>query len=232
MVDLAAYSQPVKRIRISLQKWRLIVRCFASDCTAWQTAQLALVNYNTAKRYTRYLRLVVAVGAQEERQEHQISNGVEIDESYFGPHRLRGKPGRSLGGKVIVLGLLKRGGAIHCEIISGAARKDVLPIIRTTVKAGSDIYTDGWRSYDALAVYGFNHKKVNHEVNEFSREGMIHINGIESFWSFAKRRLVKFNGIHQRDFPIYLLETEWRFNHRHALPKAVRQLVRQARSDP
>ena len=59
--------------------------------------------------------------------------------------------------------------------------------------SGSDIYTDGWRSYDPLAVYGYNHKKVIHKDNEFAKEGETHINGIESFWLFVKRRFVKFN---------------------------------------
>jgi hypothetical protein len=33
-------------------------------------------------------------------------------------------------------------------------------IIRTTVKSGADIYTDGWRSYDALAIYSYNTRRL------------------------------------------------------------------------
>ena len=42
----------------------------------------------------------------------------------------------------------------------------------------------------------------------------MHINGIESFWSFAKRRLAKFNGLPSASFPLFLKETEFRFNNR------------------
>ena len=49
-----------------------------------------------------------------------------------------------------------------------------------------------------------------------------HVNGIESFWSFAKRRLIKFNGIPRHTFYLHLNETEFRFNHRQ----------RDSRSDP
>ena len=35
---------------------------------------------------------------------------LELDESYFGAHRVRGKRGRGAYGKTIVFGLLKRGG--------------------------------------------------------------------------------------------------------------------------
>jgi len=43
---------------------------------------------------------------------------------------------------------------------------------------------------------------------------IISTNGIESFWSYAKRRLQKFNGISVITFYLHLKETEFRFNHR------------------
>jgi transposase-like protein len=44
--------------------------------------------------------------------------------------------------------------------------------------------------------------------------GRSHINGIESFWGYAKRRLAKFNGVSGNTFYLHLKETEYRFNHR------------------
>lgn len=101
-----------------------------------------------------------------------------------------------------------------------------MPIVRRVVSSGSDIYTDGWRNYDALAVYGYNHKKVVYEDNEFAKEDETHINGIESFWSWAKRRFVKFNGIPKRLFADYLLESEWRFNMRGQIIKELKRLLK------
>ena len=37
---------------------------------------------------------------------------------------------------------------------------------------------------------------------------------IESFWSFAKRRLATFNGIPDPTLKLHLKECEWRFNNR------------------
>ena len=54
---------------------------------------------------------------------------------------------------------------------------------------------------------------VYHGEHEFSR-GNCHIDGIESFWSYAKRRLAKFNGVPQKTFLLHLKECEFRFNHR------------------
>jgi transposase-like protein len=215
----------VKRQRISSRKFSLLVKCFSLDVTATQTAKLIDLNRNTVNRYFSLLRSLVITKALHERHEERITNGVEIDESYFGPRRQRGKRGRGARGKIVVLGLLKRNGKIYAQIIPDASREEILPIIRATVRSGADIYTDGWRSYDALAVYGYNHKKVNHQKNEFARED-VHINGVESFWSWTKRRLVKFNGIPKPLFGNTLLESEWRFNHRRDILQAVRQLTR------
>ena len=41
-----------------------------------------------------------------------------------------------------------------------------------------------------------------------------HVNGIESFWGYAKNRLVKFQGILWADFNLHLKECEFRFKMR------------------
>jgi transposase len=49
--------------------------------------------------------------------------------------------------------------------------------------------------------------------HEFAR-GNVHINGIESFWGYAKIRLVKFKGMNKNMFELHLKECEFRFNNR------------------
>lgn len=89
-----------------------------------------------------------------------------------------------------------------------------MPIIQERILEGSTIYTDGWKAYDGLILNGYEHYRVYHSKNEFAR-GKSHVNGIESFWSFAKRRLAKFNGLTDDKFFLHLKECEFRFNHRH-----------------
>ena len=61
---------------------------------------------------------------------------------------------------------------------------------------------------------GYNrHCVVNHANNEFACNKQ-HINGIESFWFYAKNRLLKFNGIAKHLFALHLNETEFRYNNR------------------
>ncbi len=225
MIEISANNSPVKRRKISDDKFRVIQKCFCVDCTALQTSILVGINRNTAQRYLSFFRKLVLASAWQERESYKIGNGVEVDESYFGPKRQRGKRGRGASKKVIVFGLLKRQGKVFTRVISRATQAEILPIIRITVRSGSDIYSDGWRSYDALAIYGYNHKKVKHHENEFAN-GENHINGIESFWSWTKHRLNKFHGFKREQFSEFLLESEWRFNHRDDIKKQLQTMIK------
>jgi len=215
-----------KRRRISRQKYTILFNSFTADIPARKAARIAAVNRKTVDRYFTFFRQAIHAAAQQERKQISLANGVEIDESYFGPKRVRGKRGRGAGRKIIVFGLLKRNGKVYTNIIKKAEKEAVMPIIRRVVQSGSDIYSDGWRSYDALAVHGYNHKKVKHTENEFAREDGTHINGVESYWSWTKRRLAQFNGISKRQFRRYMLESEWRFNHRDTLSADLKRLLR------
>lgn len=214
------------RRRISRQKYTVLFKSFVTDINASKAAGIAGVNRKTADRYYNIFRSVIIKDALRQRKKLDLGNGVEIDESYFGPKRVKGRRGRGAGKKIVVLGLLKRRGFVFTQIIKSTEKEEVMPIIRKVVSSGSDIYSDGWRSYDALAVYGYNHKKVKHSENEFAREDGTHINGVESYWSWVKRRLSKFNGVHKRLFLNYLLESEWRFNHRNTLSRDLKVLLR------
>ena len=88
-----------------------------------------------------------------------------------------------------------------------------MPIIQGKILEGSTVYTDGWKAYDGLILNGYDHYRVFHSHNEFVR-GKSHVNGIESFWSFAKRRLAKFNGLTDQNFFLHLKESQFRFNYR------------------
>ena len=65
------------------------------------------------------------------------------------------------------------------------------------------ILSDGWKAYNGLILNGYDHYRVFHNQNEFAR-GKSHVNDIECFWNFAKRRLSKFNGFSNEFFVSHL----------------------------
>ena len=199
------------RARITTRQFRDILRYFSLDIEATKIAKLSGVNRNTVNRYLRLIRERLLEDCQ---RQSPFGGEVEVDESYFGPRRVRGKRGRGASGKTIVFGVFKRNGKVYTEIVPVVKKRSLQAIIRGRVDIGSIIHSDGWRGYDGLVDVGYEkHFRVHHGKSEFVR-GRSHINGIEAFWSFAKVRLHRLKGIHKQTFHLHLKECEWRFNHR------------------
>jgi transposase-like protein len=201
-----------KHSRISAAKFRQIVRHFCLDFTASDTAKLTGISVRSINAIYLKIRRRIWLTL---KADSPLSGAVEVDESYFGPHRVKGKRGRGAGSKTIVFGILKRQGKVYTEVVPNCTKATLQAVIRGKVDLGTAIHSDGWRGYDGLVDLGFDkHFRVNHGEGEFAR-GDHHINGIESFWSYAKRRLAKFNGVPAKTFELHLKETEFRFNLRH-----------------
>ncbi len=201
-----------RRSRISEYRFRLLVRYFALDLSAADVAELTGLTHKTVN--TIFLNIRRRLAEDCARQSPFAGGEVEADESYFGARRVRGKRDRGASGKTIVFGLLKRDEYVYTEIVPDCKKATLQSIIRGRVAPEAVIHSDGWRGYDGLVDVGYaKHFRVAHGANEFAR-GTAHINGIESFWSFAKRRLQKFNGIPAHTFYLHLKECEWRFNNR------------------
>jgi len=186
-----------------------ICRCFSVELTATQTAKLIKVNRNTVNRYYRLFRQSIYQCQLE--LELQFVGEVELDESYFGGYR-KGEKGRSTKSKVPVFGMLKRGGKVFTQVVPDVKAATLRRIIKQRISTGSTLYTDAFKSYDGLVLDGYEHIRINHSHELVS--GKRHINGIESFWSYAKAKLSRYYGVRPQDFPLYLKEMEFRFNHR------------------
>jgi transposase len=82
------------------------------------------------------------------------------------------------------------------------------------VKKGSIVFSDTWRGYTGIAAKGYVHRLVKHSKGNFVTSGN-HINGLEGFWGYLKRKLAAKGGIRQSRLHLYLGEYVWRCNHRH-----------------
>lgn len=184
---------------------------FCNDVPALTASRLTAVNRKTSQRIYQLLRRRVVELAVEEAR--AFTGEVEVDETYFGPRRVRGKRGRGAAGKTPVIGLLKRGGKVFASVVKNCSRAELEPVIKGQVLSKATVYTDGWLGYDGLLLSGYKHHRIHHHENEFAR-GKNHVNGIESFWSYAKFRFIKLRGVRPEFFFLHLKECEWRFNHR------------------
>lgn len=202
----------LKSSKISEAQFRTILKLFCLEMAASKTAQFTGLSRVTINRIFDLIRERIAQLCETESP--FVNGEVELDESYFGARRVRGKRGRGAQGKIPVFGMLKRGDKVYTQIVKNCSVSQLLPIIQGKADTDAVIYTDGFKTYDGLADYGYKkHYRVKHGENEFA-DGHNHINGIENFWGLCKVRLSKFRGIHRHKFYLHIKECEFRYNYR------------------
>lgn len=194
----------LERSRISYGKFLLLLKLFELEIPALKASKELKLSYTTVHKFYKILRERIY---KETTKDDMLDGELEMDESYFG-----GKRGRGAANKIPVFGILERGGKVKVEVVKDVKAETLLKETIKKVKRGSLIYTDRYRSYDGLVMYGFKHKRIDH--GKRFANGKVYINGIEGFWSYAKERLMKYHGVSVRTFPLYLKELEFRYNNR------------------
>jgi len=159
-----------------------------------------------------------------------FSGTVEVDETYLGGQKknktkkqllkaiLTGKESKRGRGttKQPVFGILTRKGKVFAKLVDDTEAGDLLPIIAKRVKAGSRVCSDTWRAYTGLAAQGYVHRTVEHGEKEYVQKDnrKNHINGLEGFWGYLKRKLAAKGGVKRKYLPLFLGEYVWRYNYR------------------
>jgi transposase-like protein len=172
------------------------------------------------KRILRALLLVRRMMAKD--IPNVFSGTVEVDETYLGGQwknkkraQKKGKAKRGRGTqKTPVFGILCRGGKVWAEVVQDVEAETLIPLIKQRVKRGSTVCSDTWKSYTGIAAKGYVHRMVEHGKGEYTNGKGNHINGLEGFWGYLKRRLAAKGGIRKERLPLYLAEYVWRYNHR------------------
>ena len=209
--------RPGLPLRLTRHQWQTLLRCHIRGLSA------AAVAEETGLHRQRVLRALILVRAAMQREVPAVFQGtVEIDETYVGgfwrnrrnAQRARGrKRGRGTI-KTPVFGILCRGGQVWAQVVPDLAAQTLFPLIRRQVRLGSVVCSDTLPTYTGIAAKGYVHRLVQHDRGEFRSRHGAHINGLEGFWGYLKRRLAAKGGIRPFRLPLYVAEYVWRYNHR------------------
>ena len=168
------------------------MRYVAADLTALQAAALSGLNRNTVNRLYRGVRERMLLACEAQRR---LFGVVEVDESFFGARRVKGRRGRGAYGKTVVFGIFERQGHARPGLLKAHPPGHHPRPGRTRAPS-----SNGWRGYHGLVDLGYGHVRVDHARDEFTK-GTVHINGIEGFWGLAKVRLTKVQGPAETHLP-------------------------------
>ncbi len=105
-----------------------LLEFFVTQVTARAAADLLQIQPNSAALFYRKVRQIITWHLQQQTAE-QFDGQVELDGSYFGGVRKR-KMGRATANKVIVFGILKRGGKVYTLVVENRRTQSLLPVIK------------------------------------------------------------------------------------------------------
>src|SRR5437660_7184695 len=145
-----------RRSKIRERKFRQIVRHFALDLTASHAAQLTGLSRRSVTAI--FLKIRERISEECESASPFAACEVEVDESYFGARRVRGKRGRGASGKTIVFGIFKRNGCVYTEVVPDCRKRTLQAVIRGRVALDTVTHSDGWRGYDGLVAVGYSRR--------------------------------------------------------------------------
>ena len=213
------FSDPRQKIRIPKAKLRKVVQEFLLE----HSTNITLSRVDISKYMLLKILTLLRVAMTQDLPE-VFEGTVEVDETYLGGQwknkRLsvkrnlsKAKRGRGTK-KQAVFGILCRNGKVWADLIDSVDAKQLQPRILKQVKKGSTVFSDTWRGYTGIASKGYVHRLVKHSKDSYVTNGN-HINGLEGFWGYLKRKLAAKGGIRQSRLHLYLGEYVWRYNHRY-----------------
>jgi len=206
-------NSPLKfgRSRLSRQQMRRLAEHFVAGTPARTAAELIGIHRNSATFFFHRLREVIA-SHLDDSSPSGAEAPVEIEigvHAFSGVGMLRRTHGAK--GKVLVIGLLRRGGRIRTFVPVDEGLRALTSILRKRLDVSALVYADRPAVCAALDALGVPHYGIGRRAPGPGRRA--HISGVENFWSQAERHMRHYNGVPAHRFALFLKECEWRFNY-------------------
>jgi transposase-like protein len=198
--------------KIELRKWLAAIWLITSHRKGIASAQLAR-DIGVTQKTAWFMLHRLRHAARTRSFNRPLRGMVEADEAFFGgKDKNKHAHKRGKDDKVVVFGMLERGGELRARPVSSL--KDVKREIIENVEPESNLMTDEWPGYRGLDGR-YNHHTVNHTSGQYVKNYFAHVNGIEGVWSLLKRQIY---GIHHwvsgKHLHHYVAEAVWRYNRR------------------
>ena len=189
----------IGELNLTARQWLWIVKLFELEIPATQLAKEVGISYPTALKAIYLIRRAIAQARGDEDLPTVDSSGRPVF-----AWRAGGEPGR-------MFGIVDRKGKINISVLGGLSAESVLREQPRFVKQGPIIFTGPFREYDGLILWRF---RLPPGATRRLPKGKPTLDGLHSFWGFARLRLSKFHRTSDQDLYHFLTELAFRYEHR------------------
>ena len=153
------------KTRTPLRKWFWMIFFLTQSKHSYSVAGLQRLlkinSYNAAWSMAQKIRKAMA----DRDAQYQLAGIVEMDDSYFGAQRVKGKRGRGAAkkSKVVVSVQVNEGDKpifAKMNVVYAVDRENITKTATDNIQKGSTVKTDAYPAYNALQEQGYEHEKI------------------------------------------------------------------------
>lgn len=198
-MEAISKNRYVRRAKISEYKFRKLVKYFAEDLSATQISMLTQINRNTVNRYLNEIRERIV----EFCEQYSPISESEKDNIEARSQTLSERVSSNLG-------LLKRRGKVYATLVANYTSEKVRTLLNLATKSDNrdlKVHSVDVNEEDGVIAIGYDDLPLYIDKPSY-------VENLDTFWSFTRERLGKFQGLAKHKFYLHLKECEFRFNFR------------------
>jgi transposase-like protein len=204
----------MEKTQLPLVKWFWAMFLMGEDkrgCSALYLSKQLGVAYSTAWAISHKIRK--AMGTRDTL--YMLEGTIELDDAFFGATRTGSKRGRGTEKTAVLVGLsLNQQGKplfVKMSAVENVKGETLVEFAKGSIKSGSFIMSDGYKSYNKLCGEGYSHK--GKEFNP--KDDPEHLKWLHIVVSNAKAFILgTYHGLDSQHIQSYLDEFCFRFNRR------------------
>ena len=204
-----------ERSKIKLNLWLLAVYLMCSSkkgISAHQIHRMLGVTYKTA--WFMCHRIREAMKDDGSAMLGGTGGAVEVDETYWGTSKPKGRTARGYDHKMKIVSLVERDGEKRSFHVAAVTAKNLRPILKAQISEKARLMTDEASVYTKVGREFSEHGVVVHSAKEYAR-GDITTNSVESSFALLKRGLIgTFHHVSEAHLQRYANEFDFRWNQR------------------
>lgn len=215
-------------LNMRASQWLWVLKLFELGIGPRRMAAEIGISYPTAVKASQLIRCAIFNDfAASQNSEGQAMLGAVLATCGTG-----GAPANGRGARA-AFGIVDSGRSVVTTALGGLTPRQLCEAGTAVVKRGAAHYSDRCEPFDAVIFTG------NWDMTALRRGArqVIYTDTAEGFWNVLRAQLKAFRGVSARHFPFYLIELQFRYNHRgrqtlEQLAEYITRLVPKSLPDP